>query len=168
MGWGGRWERGAGGGAGPRTRRVGGGGLEVGIEGPMSSSELELRSTSSGFVAGGRVGPTGPLVGNVGPLTCAVGRVGPATLEGFADGKDGPQSSSELSSISTSSGFAVGGIEGPRTRFSGGAAACILCGGELGPSVSSIERLRFARWGGSSGPTVGILLVSSYGVVMML
>lgn len=57
-------------------------GLDFAAEGPKSSSELSLRSTSSGFVDGGRVGPTGPLVGNVGPFTCALGIVGPATLAG--------------------------------------------------------------------------------------
>ena len=53
----------------------------------------------------------------------------------------------------------IGGTAGPRIRLdcSGAVAAWTLCGGELGSSVSSVERLRFARWGGSSGPTEGIV-----------
>lgn len=53
--------------------------------------------------------------------------------------------------MSTSSGFLDSGGAGPRFRVGAG-VACNLCGGELGGSASSIERLRFARWEGSSGP----------------
>lgn len=69
----------------------------------------------------------------------------------------------------------AGGRAGPRTRFGaagggagprilrslldGGLAARSFVGGELLSSLStssSADRLRFARWGGSSGPTEGM------------
>ena len=53
--------------------------------------------------------------------------------------------------MSTSSGFLDDGGTGPRFGIGAG-AACNLFGGELGGSASSIERLRFSRWEGSSGP----------------
>lgn len=50
-------------------------------------------------------------------------------------------------------------------RRSGAVAAWTLCGGKFGPSASSLmERLRFARWEGSSGPTEGIVRILIVGV----
>jgi hypothetical protein len=160
---GGRSERGAGGGAGPRTRLGGSVGPEVvrGGAGPVASSESESSAISSllaGLVAGGSEGPIGCFLlpgavelwfatvgGSEGPIV-GFGREGlltaPLLLAGA--GPLGPKLSSESSSRGISSSL-------PRRE--------VLDRGEPGSASSSGVRLRFWRCGGSCGPIDAIALV---------
>jgi hypothetical protein len=159
----GRSERGAGGGAGPRTRLGGSEGPEVvrGGAGPVASSDSESSAISSlldGPAAGGREGPIGCFLlagavvlwfatvgGSEGPIV-GLGReavfTGPLLLAGV--GPLGPKLSAESSSREISSSF-------PRRE--------VLDGGEPGSASSSGVRLRFWRCGGSCGPIDAIALV---------
>jgi len=91
------------------------------MEGLCSSSEESSRSSSSGFLDGGKEGPRMRR----GRGESLFGKEGP-----FMDGPCPPSEESSL--ISDSSGFS-GGREGPRTRV-GAVAAMTLRGGELGGS----------------------------------
>lgn len=133
----GRVERGAGGGAGPRTRRGGGDVFdEGGRAGPGESESESSRGISSLFV-GGRVGPTG---GREGPMD-GFATVGLSGFDGFSDGgSDGPID-----------GFVGGGAPGPNPSSessSRGISSLLsrretLGGGDARRPLSSGMRLRF-------------------------
>jgi hypothetical protein len=139
-------------------------------------------SFSSSYVvyctpAGGGAGPNSSSLlsefseGGLGGLSesGAGGADGPRTRVGFAGpGGAGPMSLSGLVDLD----FEVGGSDGPRTRESEGS----MGGGAAGPSTlrrfspesgleegsSSSSRLRLARWGGSDGPTEGMVVKVSW------